>query len=217
MFQKVYILDFFVHKLMPSKYFVVVHGLERGIFDNFSAASIMINNYPGAIFRSFFTLTEAENYLRFVSSPVSHNHTSSLSTSPPKLSRFSILSVFISCSSSSFGLIIHKPNHDETHVHGKIASTAFSPIIYSFYVALSLVSGNLTIVVDTDKNKSLIYSFMENKNPPSSAYAILQPFIHNRKITIIVSPPSDKLLDLVLTGESCTTNDIVISYPCSPQ
>jgi viroplasmin and RNaseH domain-containing protein len=47
----------------PIKYYAVKNGRKRGIFDNWDECQQQISSFKGAIFKSFLTLNEAQNYL----------------------------------------------------------------------------------------------------------------------------------------------------------
>lgn len=63
---------------MSNKYYSVTTGRETGIFRSWGAVKPLVNGYPGAKYKSFKTLEEAQNYLDGVNTdkftnPISDN------------------------------------------------------------------------------------------------------------------------------------------------
>lgn len=48
---------------MPSKYYAVKKGKKTGIFRTWDACKAVVNGYPGAQYKSFLSLEEAQNYI----------------------------------------------------------------------------------------------------------------------------------------------------------
>ena len=48
---------------MASKYYAVLVGKTKGVFTNWDECKKQIHGYPGALYKSFLTLREAEQYL----------------------------------------------------------------------------------------------------------------------------------------------------------
>ena len=191
---------------MANKYYVVIHGHERGIFNDFSSAEKMINNYPSAIFRSFYTLSEAEKYLQFISL----NKLPVKSSKLPLLPRLSIPSLFFSSSPTGFGIIITKSDGNIINVYGKIPNDTVSHLIYTFYVTLSLVTGNIFIITDSDQNKNILQNYIHNIHTTNSKLnqAII-PLLNGRNIKFHTHPISPNLSQLVELG-SASDKDLIV-------
>lgn len=48
---------------MPSKYYAVKKGKKTGIFRTWDECKAVVNGYPGAQYKSFLSLEEAQNYM----------------------------------------------------------------------------------------------------------------------------------------------------------
>lgn len=49
---------------MPSKYYAVKVGKKPGIYDNWNACKAVVDGFPGAVYKSFKTRQEAEDFLK---------------------------------------------------------------------------------------------------------------------------------------------------------
>ena len=49
--------------MAPKKYYAVKNGRETGIFESWDKCKSLIDGFKGAIYKSFFTLSEAEAYM----------------------------------------------------------------------------------------------------------------------------------------------------------
>lgn len=54
---------------MPNKYYAVKKGLTPGIYQTWDECKANVHNFPGAVYKSFKTLKEAEEFLNIDSEP----------------------------------------------------------------------------------------------------------------------------------------------------
>lgn len=141
---------------MRRKYYTVVHGHQPGVYTDWPTAEKQVKGFPGAIFKSFSTLNEANLFLK--------NSTRISSTPQTKepyptkaLTNASVVYTDGSCKDqrAGFGVVILAKDGDKLTARGPVPLKATNQVaeLYAIYVALSLVGGD--VVVCTDSNYSI--------------------------------------------------------------
>lgn len=158
---------------MVSKYYAVVCGATPGIYTDWPTTERMVKGYPGAIFKSFRTKSEAETFMT-----KSTAVTTTMETPAPHVLPLTNRTIIYTDGSfdkglseprfgldteaantdptSGFGVVIITSTGDKLTAYGKVPEsvTLGSPTnnvaeLYAIYVALSLVKGNVTLYTDS--------------------------------------------------------------------
>lgn len=200
---------------MAIKYYAVVSGRSPGIYNDWATAESMVKGFPGAIFKSFRTKTEAENFMKRSTAVTTPSGMKTIN--PQTLPLLDKTIVYTDGSFSNglcgFGVVIIANNGDKITAHGRVPLDPTNNVaeLYAIYVALSLVSNNVIIYSDSRYAigcfTSYIHDWIENgwsgvanRNLIESTYALMK----NRDVTfqhvpahsgIELNEEADKLAD----------------------
>jgi len=141
---------------MSHKYYAVVSGVVPGIYTDWPTTQRMVKGYPGALFKSFSSRAEAEE---FIEKSSSNNMTKS--TNVPHVLPLTDKNIIytdgsFNDSECGFGVIIITPNGEKITAYGKVPHTVFSSRptnnvaeLYAIYVGLSLAKGDAVLYSDS--------------------------------------------------------------------
>ena len=144
--------NFTLVKTMVTKYYAVISGHTPGVYTDWTVTEQMINNYPGAFFRSFSSRKEADTFIN-----KTLNHTLNNQNTDPL--------IYVSGNDNyGYGLLI-KSNNTVLTAYGHInqIEPGFGTL-YGIYIALSLVTGPCVIfhnLKDDSINEQLIQAIKE--------------------------------------------------------
>ena len=139
--------------IIMGKFYAVAVGKQVGIFSTWAVAENQVKGYKGAIYKSFSTREEAENFLA--------NHTNKKSESGSKDAPLTLAPVgktLIYTDGSyadglmGFGVVIRTSDKAEINAYGCISLEKKSNQVaelYAIYVALSLISGDILLYTDS--------------------------------------------------------------------
>jgi len=139
---------------MVAKYYAVVCGVVPGIYTDWGSTQKMVNNYPGAIFKSFHTRIEAE---AFISQSTAVINQLDISDPPHVLPLIDKTIIYtdgsFKDSFSGYGVVIISSTGEKFTAYGRVplvfgASNNISEL-YAVYVALSLVNGDAILYTDS--------------------------------------------------------------------
>jgi len=138
---------------MAVKYYAIVSGRTPGIYTDWPTTESMVKGFPGAIFKSFRTKTEAENFLQRSTAVAT---TASTKTNPPHVLPLIDKTIIytdgsFSNGSCGFGVVIITNNGDKITAYGRVPLDPTNNVaeLYAMYVGLSLVRGDVIIYSDS--------------------------------------------------------------------
>lgn len=166
---------------MVNKYYAVISGHQPGVYTDWSTAERMIQNYPGAFFKSCSSRKEADDCINNIAN---NNNTQPL------------IYVFGN-DDSGYGLLI-KSNDTEVTAYGRIDKNdriekGFSTI-YGIYIGLSLVTGSC-----------IIFHNLENDIKNEQLERAIKEKIGTRKVVfkpLVDAEIEEKVKDLAKTGSN---------------
>lgn len=136
---------------MAIKYYAVVAGRTPGIYTDWKTVEPLVKGYPGAIFKSFFSVADAESFMRNSTSNVQNN-----AISPHTLALTDKTIIYTDGSFGGnlcgFGVVILTKQGDKITAHGKVNLPVITNNVgelYAIYVALSLVQNDVIIYTDS--------------------------------------------------------------------
>lgn len=139
-----------------SKFYVVVKGRETGIFRDWSYTSSLIKGYKGAIYKSFNTFEEAENFYQA--------STQNDEAIPPNIT-FAYTDGSFSAGKGGFGFVAMRENK---LIKGcgevKIPASNNVAELYAIYVVLSLMREDIAIYTDSNYALSCLTSYIHVAN-----------------------------------------------------
>lgn len=129
-----------------TKYYAVVAGRTPGIYTDWESCKKMTNGYPCAIFKSFRSRKEAEDFMNASTHKTSTNITHDAVPFIDKTKIYTDGSY--SNNKSGFGVIIIPPNGDKIEAYGPVPykQTNSTAELYAVYVALSLTQSKEVII-----------------------------------------------------------------------
>lgn len=137
---------------MASKYYAVVSGRKPGIYNDWPTAEGQVKAFPGAIFKSFRTKTEAEQFLQKSTAIVTEKDSPAVIHTLPLIDKTIIYTDgSYSNSSCGFGVVVITTKGDKITARGRVPLPPSNNVaeLYSIYVALSLVRGDAIIYSDS--------------------------------------------------------------------
>lgn len=138
---------------MAVKYYAIVSGRTPGIYTDWPTTESMVKGFPGAIFKSFRTKTEAENFLQRSTAVVTTTATKTNTPHTLPLIDKTIIYTDGSFANSAcgFGVVIIATNGDKITAYGRVPLDPTNNVaeLYAIYVALSLVRGDVIIYSDS--------------------------------------------------------------------
>ena len=143
---------------MAIKYYVIVSGRIPGIYTDWPTAESMIKGFPGAIFKSFGALKDAEKFMEQSTTPKSTADKPIIV--PRTLPLVDKTLVYIKGNSTpidsnnkscGFGIVIISKDGDKITAYGCVPLDSVANIteLYAVYVTLSLVRGDIIIYTDS--------------------------------------------------------------------
>lgn len=162
---------------MVTKYYAVVFGIRPGIYTDWSIAESMVKNFPGAIFKIFYTRADAETFMAnstLIPKKQDFLIESTSATLPKTLPLIDKTIIYTdgNCARGEcgFGIVILTKHKDKMVAYGKIPNGVLmeKPSInkaefYAIYVALSLVQGNIILYSNSQYATDFFTSYMHNK------------------------------------------------------
>lgn len=150
---------------MVTKYYAVVCGVQPGIYTDWPTAERMVKGYPGAIFKSFRTRTEAEAFMKQSTATVT-----CAAETPHVLPLIDRTIIYTDGSYSDglcgFGVVIIPSNGDKLVAYGRVpinlGTTNNIAELYAIYVALSLVEGNVILYSDSQYAISSLTTYIHD-------------------------------------------------------
>lgn len=143
------------------KYYAVVCGVQPGIYTDWPTAEKMVKGFPGAIFKSFHTRTEAEAFIEKSRGVTCPTPQAQIQTQPrPQPQVLPLIDTTIIYTDGSmekgrcgFGVVIIPSTGEKIvaygHVPEHLGITNNVAELYAIYVALSLVQGNIMLYSDS--------------------------------------------------------------------
>jgi ribonuclease HI len=216
---------------MSTKFYAVLKGRNPGIYTTWKETEAETKGFSGAVYKSFKTKNEAEDFIKTSTLTVKHEEAKTISDK-------TIIYTDGSCEDKvcGFGVVILTPNHKKYTYYGKVPLSAFDNMkkqqyndvaeLYAIYAALTLIDGDVILYTDCNyavvtltsyinvwiKNNTIknrensqlllaIYDQMKNRNVE---------FQHvNSHIGIKYNEECDKLAD---KGRLVTTDDLISSF-----
>lgn len=180
---------------MTNKYYAVVSGRVPGIYNNWPAVESMVKGFPGAIFKSFKTKIEAEN---FINRSTTINGTKQIPLTLPLVDKTIVYTDGSYANKEcGFGIVIIASNGDKITAYGKVPLNPSNNVgeLYAIYVALSLVSGDMILYTDSQYSisclTSYIHDWLENGWNNASNRDIIEPcynLMKNRNVILQYVP-----------------------------
>ena len=137
---------------MAVKYYAIVSGVKPGIYTDWRTAESMVKGFPGAIFKSFRTRTEAENFYK----RSKHVEPTGIKTSTKQILPLIDKTIVytdgsFAGESCGFGVVIITNKGDKITAYGKVPLHPSNNVaeLYAIYVALSMVTGDVVIYSDS--------------------------------------------------------------------
>lgn len=173
---------------MAIKYYAIVSGRKPGIYTDWPTAESMVKGFPGAIFKSFRTRNEAEDFMRKTTAIVKVDGQTALA--PHTLPLIDKTIIYTDGSfvkdACGFGVVIITSNGDKITAHGRVPLNPTNNVgeLYAIYVALSLIRGDVIIYSDSrysiDCLTTYIHDWIQNgwngvanRNLIESTYALI--------------------------------------------
>lgn len=151
---------------MAIKYYAIVSGRTPGIYTDWPTAESMVKGFPGPIFKSFRTKTEAENFMR--RSTAVPTITATKTTIPHTLPLIDKTIIYTDGSfadgSCGFGVVIIASNSDKITACGRVPLDPTNNVaeLYAMYVGLSLVRGDVIIYSDSRYSIACLTSYIHD-------------------------------------------------------
>ncbi len=150
--------------IMP-KYYAVVCGKIPGIYTNWKQTESMIKGFPGAIYKSFNTESEAIAFIQ------KSSIANSIAPHTEPLINKSLIYTDGSFKNNvpGFGIVIVASNGDKIISYGKIPESVYPngatnniAELYAIYVALSLVNGDIILYTDSRYSIACFTTYIHN-------------------------------------------------------
>lgn len=193
---------------MTIKYYVIVSGHTPGIYTDWPTAESMIKGFPGAIFKSFSNLKDAENFMEQSITPKST--ADKPITVPRTLPLVDKTLAYTKGNSCGFGIVIISRDGDKITAYGRVPLDSNVNIteLYSVYVTLSLVRGDIVIYTDSSYVVKCfthyIHNWIENGWNDVPNHHLIEPIyflMKDRNISFEYVPPnSSSELNLEVTS-----------------
>lgn len=182
---------------MTVKYYAIVSGRIPGVYNDWKTAESMVKGFPGAIFKSFRTKTEAENFMKR-STVVNTATKTGIPHTLPLLDKTIVYTDgSFADRSCGFGVVIIPNNGDKITAYGHVPLDPTNNVaeLYAIYVALSLVRGDVIIYSDSRYAigclTTYIHDWMENGWGGAANRNIIEPtyaLTKNRNVTFEYVP-----------------------------
>lgn len=175
------------------KYYAIVSGFKPGIYTDWPTAEKMVKGFPGAIFKSFHTRTEAETFMKQSTAITSTIKAGVIPHMLPLIDKTIIYTDGSAGNNScGFGVVIITSNGDKLTAYGKVPETVSIngrtnnvAELYAIYVALSLVKGDIVLYSDSQYAISALTSYIHdwaqngwngisNRNIVEGTYALMK-------------------------------------------
>lgn len=140
------------------KYYAVVTGIKPGMYTDWPTTQRMTNGYPGAIFKSFSSRTEAE---KFLNKSIKGRDSTIYYTSSVPNKTIIYTDGSYSKGVCGYGIVILTSNGDKITIHGRVPLPLTSNVaeLYAIYVALCHVRTDVILYSDSfDCIKSISYN-----------------------------------------------------------
>lgn len=176
------------------KHYAVVCGRQPGIYTDWLTTESMVNGYPGAIFKSFYTKREAEAFILKSTSNPKQNVAIEPSTLPLIDKNIIYTDGVLIDNVCGFGVIIIASNGDKITAYGKVPLPSNNIVakLYAIYVGLSLVKGNAILYSDSKHTLSSITDYMHEHDkysviPNRELIVEINRIMRDKKITSLQS------------------------------
>ena len=182
---------------MTVKYYAIVSGRIPGVYNDWKTAESMVKGFPGAIFKSFRTKTEAENFMKRSTAVNTATKTGIPHTLPLLDKTIVYTDGSFADRSCGFGVVIIPNNGDKITAYGHVPLDPTNNVaeLYAIYVALSLVRGDVIIYSDSRYAigclTTYIHDWMENGWGGAANRNIIEPtyaLTKNRNVTFEYVP-----------------------------
>jgi ribonuclease HI len=144
------------------KYYAVVIGSQPGIYTDWPTTQKNISGFPGALYKSFTTLAEAEAFIR-------NSTIGPTSTDPPITTSLPDKTVIYTDgsfkdTSCGFGIVLLASNGDKYTVYGRVPLSPSNNVaeLYAIYVALSLAQGDIILYTDSRYAVSCLTTYIHD-------------------------------------------------------
>jgi len=140
------------------KYYAVAKGVIPGIYTDWPTTQKMVNGFPKAVFKSFTTRSEAEEYMRLYSDVYVQTTIQVPVQTNPQLQLIVQQTIAYTDGSMNegrcgFGTVIITTTGDKFEAYGHVPEylgiTNNVAELYAIYVALSLIQGDVFIYSDS--------------------------------------------------------------------
>src|SRR5579862_3309488 len=130
-----------------SKYYAVVKGRVPGIYRTWKETESMVSKFPGAIYKSFSTETEAQN---FIKNSTTMSATNIIYDKPLNDKHIIYTDGSFRNNLCGFGCVILTTDNDKYSVYGSVPDTVPGKSnnvaeLYAIYVALSLIKNDVIV------------------------------------------------------------------------
>ena len=144
---------------MSKKFYAVLKGKNPGIYTTWKETETEVKGFSGAVYKSFVTKNEAEEFINKSSLTSKHEL-------PKIISNKTIIYTDGSCKDKlcGFGIIILTTNNEKYSYYGRVPSSAFDNInkkqyndvaeLYAIYASLTLIQGD--VILYTDCNYAVV-------------------------------------------------------------
>jgi ribonuclease HI len=133
---------------MSGKYYAIVKGRNPGIYRSWGEAEPLIRGFPGALYKSFTTLAEAQ---AFIDASTAGPAVPLYETGQPGKTIIYTDGSFVG-NSCGFGVVILMSNGEKITAHGKVPMAPTNNVaeLYAIYAALSLIAtGDVILYSDS--------------------------------------------------------------------
>lgn len=146
---------------MPNKYYAVVRGHTPGIYTNWKETEQQVKGYPGAIFKGFISLEDAQQFISD-SQPVETPTT--YLTEPDGDYTLAYTDGSYSQDACGHGVVIITRERKKITAYGRVPLPPTNNVaeLYAIYVVLSLVEGDIVLYTDSQYAISCLTAYIHN-------------------------------------------------------
>lgn len=135
------------------KYYAVAKGVVPGIYTDWPITQKMVSGFSGAVFKSFTTRLEAEEYMRLYSDVYMQPTQTPVQVQAQVQQTIAYTDGSMNGGRCGFGVVIIADTGDKFEAYGHVpeylGATNNVGELYAIYVALSLIQGDVLIYSDS--------------------------------------------------------------------
>lgn len=148
--------------MTTKKYYVVVHGRQPGIYNDWAATHRNVDKFPGAVFKSFKSLSQAQEFLD--ASTHAKADTTVYHTTPLPDRTVIYTDGSFKDAACGFGVIILTSEGERINAQGRVPLQPTNNVaeLYAIYVALSLVRTNVLLYSDSRYSITCLTTYVHN-------------------------------------------------------